>query len=294
MSILRKQAPRSNYTVLDNGLLRDRQLSWGARGMLAYLLSKPDGWEVREANLVGESDAPRQGISTVRTILAELETAGYLRRDWDKDERGRLRRVTEVADHPAFAKADTDADESPDVGFSDVGFSDIGKSAAIVSTDSNEVLKERIPPAEPAAPSAEPESTAGHYGDLFVAIRDACRFDARVIAPRDAKNVAAAAKRMARAEVQPAEVKAAAARWYADDWRGKQGQAPTVAQFETWLSTCRASRPTAPADSRPPIGAVLSRLGLSESQPERWPPDVLARYPDIAAMWGYAPAGGAS
>lgn len=250
VSILRKQLPRSNYTVLDNGLLRDRRLSWAARGMLAFLLSKPDGWEVREANLINESDAPRQGIRSVRAMLAELEDAGYLHRDWENDERGRLRRVTSVADHPAFAK--DEPTESTDVRSTDIGSADIGRTHAIVSTDPNEVPSLRTPPATPPPPSAEPEPAAGHYGDLFVAVRDACRFDAKVISPRVARNVADAAKRLAKAEVQPADVAAAAARWYAEDWRGKQGQAPTVAQFEDWISTCRTAAPIPPRPGTQP------------------------------------------
>lgn len=247
MSILRKQLPRSNYTVLDNGLLRDRGLSWAARGMLAFLLSKPDGWEVREANLVNESDAPRQGISTVRAILAELEAAGYMQRGWENDERGRLRRVTGVADHSAFAGADP-----TDVRFTDIGATDIGKTAAIVSTDPNEVPSLRSSPATPTPPSAEPESAASHYGDLFVAVRDACRFDAKLIPPQAAKNVADAAKRLAKAEAQPSDVKAAAARWYTDDWRGKKGQPPTVSQFEEWVATCGTAAPIPPRPGTQP------------------------------------------
>ncbi|MFD5438556.1 hypothetical protein ACFWJ4_41215 [Kitasatospora sp. NPDC127067] len=32
------------FTVLPNGLLQDRRLSYTARGLLADLLSRPDGW----------------------------------------------------------------------------------------------------------------------------------------------------------------------------------------------------------------------------------------------------------
>lgn len=292
MSILRKQLPRSNYTVLDNGLLRDRGLSWAARGMLAFLLSKPDGWEVREANLVNESDAPRQGLSAVRAILAELEGAGYLRRGWYNDERGIRRRVTEVSDTPALFGGDGGEDDSTGVRFTDVGFSDVGKSPAIVSTDPNEVPKGGSSPATPTPPSAEPESAASHYGDLFVAVRDACRFDAKLIPPQAAKNVADAAKRLAKAEAQPSDVKAAAARWYTDDWRGKKGQPPTVSQFEEWVATCRtAAHPTpTPTDTREPAARYFARRGTSMSDSAAWTPEARALYPEDAAAWAPAEA----
>lgn len=54
--------------------LNDVRLSWQAKGLLAYLLSKPDDWEVRLPQLVSAST---DGVTTVRTILRELTTYGY-------------------------------------------------------------------------------------------------------------------------------------------------------------------------------------------------------------------------
>lgn len=172
MSILRKQRQRTNFTVLDNNTIQDRRLSWAGRGMLAFLLSKPDGWEVREANLVNESEAPRQGLEAVRAILEHLEEAGYLRRGWENDERGFRRRVTEVADHPAF--------QPTGVVLSDVGKTDVGFPDAIVRTEDKQEPISAIASADadavaaarsaPARRDDKPETSSPMFAQVFDAI----------------------------------------------------------------------------------------------------------------------------
>lgn len=73
MAIVR--SPRSrNFTVIDNATLADGRLSWAARGLLVYLLSKPDDWCVSPKQLINAGTA---GRDAVYGYLAELETVGY-------------------------------------------------------------------------------------------------------------------------------------------------------------------------------------------------------------------------
>ena len=65
---------RNRYTIISKVPLEDGRLSWKARGLLSYLLSKPDNWTVVVAHLVKE--AP-DGRDSVRAGLRELEDAGY-------------------------------------------------------------------------------------------------------------------------------------------------------------------------------------------------------------------------
>ena len=46
-----RQKRKSNYTIVPNEMLNNKELSWKAKGMLAYLLSLPDKWEVYAAHL---------------------------------------------------------------------------------------------------------------------------------------------------------------------------------------------------------------------------------------------------
>ena len=74
--------------MIDITPLRDSRLSWKARGLMAFLLTKPDNWEVREDNLVNESE--KDGLSAVRTGLKELKAAGYFLKHPKRDAAGRI------------------------------------------------------------------------------------------------------------------------------------------------------------------------------------------------------------
>ncbi|MFF7159458.1 hypothetical protein [Streptomyces sp. NPDC008139] len=64
------------FTVLPNALLQDRRLSYTARGLLADLLSRPDGWREDGRHM---ADTSPQGRLTVAKALRELAAFGYYR-----------------------------------------------------------------------------------------------------------------------------------------------------------------------------------------------------------------------
>lgn len=74
MSIHRIQKNK-NYSMMSNIPLRDARLSFGARGMLAFLLSQPDDWEVSTAHLIKSSPA---GKTAVYSMINELVDLGYM------------------------------------------------------------------------------------------------------------------------------------------------------------------------------------------------------------------------
>lgn len=66
---------RRRYTTVDNACLEDERLSFRAVGLLAYLLSRPDGWNANYRHLVTvHSDGQR----AVRSAMEELREHGYL------------------------------------------------------------------------------------------------------------------------------------------------------------------------------------------------------------------------
>lgn len=103
MSMLRKQA-KSDYTHLSNDLLGNEELSFRARGIAAFLLSKPNDWIIKIEYLVRQGSEGREAI---RAALQELATHGYLMRDRLTDEAGKLRTVTYIADYPAYINVGT-------------------------------------------------------------------------------------------------------------------------------------------------------------------------------------------
>lgn len=76
MAILRKQR-RDHYTVIDNAILEDKELSLKAKGMLCLMLSLPDYWDFTVGGLTKKS---KDGKTSVMAALNELEDAGYFRR----------------------------------------------------------------------------------------------------------------------------------------------------------------------------------------------------------------------
>lgn len=74
--IIRAQK-NGDYSVIHNGILNDDRLSLKARGLAAYLLTKPDNWRINRDLLAKQFP---DGVWAVRGALKELETCGYLTR----------------------------------------------------------------------------------------------------------------------------------------------------------------------------------------------------------------------
>lgn len=67
----------TNYSVIHNTPLRDENLSWRAKGLLAYMLSLPDDWTFHATEL---SQHAKDSEKTTTSTIKELKKAGYLRR----------------------------------------------------------------------------------------------------------------------------------------------------------------------------------------------------------------------
>ena len=78
----------SGYTVMSNHHLRNKELSLKAKGLLAQMLSLPEGWDY---TLKGLAFINREQIDAIREAVRELERAGYIVRARERDEKGRLR-----------------------------------------------------------------------------------------------------------------------------------------------------------------------------------------------------------
>lgn len=95
MSIIRGARPDTNFYTLDKRISEDKRLGWAARGLLIYLLGKPDNWKVSTQALINEtSDAnSRSGRDAVYAMLNELVEAGYVTRIQQKAGGGKFAQV---------------------------------------------------------------------------------------------------------------------------------------------------------------------------------------------------------
>ncbi len=98
--IRRGPRPADRFAMIANAALEDDRLTWRARGVLAYLLSRPEGWSTSAERLAGQSPKGKEGRDAMRAVLAELEAAGYLLREKVQDARGRWSTGMVVYDSP--------------------------------------------------------------------------------------------------------------------------------------------------------------------------------------------------
>lgn len=72
--MIRRAPSRQRWVSVDNRAVEDTRLSLRAKGLLLYLLSRPDDWRVYPNQLATIST---DGITTVRSCLRELRRCGY-------------------------------------------------------------------------------------------------------------------------------------------------------------------------------------------------------------------------
>jgi hypothetical protein len=99
-----------HFTQVPNAWLRDPNLSLGAKGLLAQLLSHAPGWEVSQESL---ARANKVGKGAIRTLIGELLSEGYLTRSKERTrlERGYLGGYVYTTQDPT--KSDNPTFENP-------------------------------------------------------------------------------------------------------------------------------------------------------------------------------------
>src|SRR5450759_1831789 len=93
-TILRVDKKAGRWEAIPVALITDERLGLDTRGFAVWLMSKPDGWEIRAGalpHLLKDRNAPRGhvGRDKARRLLRELERAGYLVRTRTQGRNGR-------------------------------------------------------------------------------------------------------------------------------------------------------------------------------------------------------------
>jgi len=84
-SIFRIAPRKYPFFMVSRKLAQDDRLSWKAKGVLLYLLSLPDDWEIHEVELAKHSP---DGLWSLRSALKELLIYGYVVRRQVRREHG--------------------------------------------------------------------------------------------------------------------------------------------------------------------------------------------------------------
>ncbi|MCE4976610.1 DnaD domain protein [Staphylococcus hominis] len=123
MAVFRVYKESGNFVTVHKSFIHDDNLSWKAKGILLYLLSRPDDWRIYETELNKHSS---DGRDSLRTGIKELERTGYIHRTRRRNEKGQLREY----EYQVF--------EQPNqIGKTYVGKTNIGKSNTTNNNSTN-------------------------------------------------------------------------------------------------------------------------------------------------------------
>lgn len=99
MGILRK-IRKDNFTTVSNDYLQDESLSWKAKGVITFLMSLPDDWNVNISHL---TKCSKDGRDAVMSALDEIVDHGYGRKIKTRAKNGTFDNFDfEVADSKMF------------------------------------------------------------------------------------------------------------------------------------------------------------------------------------------------
>ena len=77
MNIKRIQKSK-NYSIISNEILRRKDLSLKAKGLMSLILSLPDSWDLTVNGLV---EIVKESKNTIYSVLKELNSFGYVKRN---------------------------------------------------------------------------------------------------------------------------------------------------------------------------------------------------------------------
>ncbi len=110
MSTIFRVERTGNFTVMSNMHLKDRRLSFKAKGLLSVIFSLPPDWKY---TLTGFAKIAADGVESVKSTVKELEKYGYVSRRQTRDERGRM----SVNEYLVYENPQENPDYVPDEDF---------------------------------------------------------------------------------------------------------------------------------------------------------------------------------
>lgn len=95
--IIRKAEHKRDYTCVSNEILQRKDMSMRAKGLLVYLLSLPENWEIHKTELQKHFT---DGRDAVFRAFEELEKKGYIQVKKYRDQEGKFRVDYTVYEEP--------------------------------------------------------------------------------------------------------------------------------------------------------------------------------------------------
>lgn len=82
-----RKRKKNGFTQVSNQLIEDSRLSWKAKGILIYLLSRPNNWKVNKSDLERRAT---EGKASLDSGIEELKEMGYLHIYRNRLENGQI------------------------------------------------------------------------------------------------------------------------------------------------------------------------------------------------------------
>ncbi|WP_395894914.1 hypothetical protein ACH2FV_19210 (plasmid) [Bacillus safensis subsp. safensis] len=102
MAYIRTNKNENPFVQVDKTFVEDNNLKWASKGLMVYLLSRPDDWSINQKDLVNRST---DGEAAVRTALLDLMANGYVHYYAQRNPDGTVAEwVYEVFESPEFNK----------------------------------------------------------------------------------------------------------------------------------------------------------------------------------------------
>ena len=105
-----------NYTVMSNYHLRDKKLSYKAKGLLSFMLSLPEDWDYSLNGLCAISKEGRDGI---RSILKELQEQHYLEIEKVRGDKGYFEYNYLIYEMPHIIELEKECNPATDIPYMD-------------------------------------------------------------------------------------------------------------------------------------------------------------------------------
>lgn len=100
----------SNFTIISNGILKNKQISYKAKGLMCVCLSLPDGWAF---SIPGLSSLSTDGRVSIEGAIKELKKFGYLVVTKERTEKGNFRFIYTFYENPLNEGVLSDVENPP-------------------------------------------------------------------------------------------------------------------------------------------------------------------------------------
>ncbi len=149
MSVIKVTLRDKPYVCLSKHCLEQVDLSWGARGLHAYFISKPPNWQIKVFHLIKCSP---HGKDTVYKLINELIGAGYIERIQERDP---VTREFKGYDYIVYEEPEPKQDDSEIVEQIESGLS-LGNEALKPASETSEPYSEHPHPDFPYPAKPDP------------------------------------------------------------------------------------------------------------------------------------------